>query len=328
MNIPWVEKYRPINLEDLISHNGIKSMLSKFVESDSMPHLLFYGPPGTGKTSTILSVARKMYKTNYKNMVLELNASDDRNIKVVRETIREFAGTNGDNLIKNDISKSSIKLVILDEADSMTQDAQFCLRRIMETYSAKTRFCLICNYINKIIPALQSRCCCLRFFPLSEKDTGVFLKDVCKKEDLYYENDAFPFLYKISNGDLRKALNILQGTYFNYSEITLQNIQLNTGFPKKVDLEAIISSLFNSSIMTSYEKINCIKQQWGLSVNNIITEITLYLRKIDIDDETLSTIYSQLSDLEANYTCTFKEDMCILGIISIISGSMLYSKGF
>ena len=157
-----------------------------------------------------------MYKNNYKNMILELNASDDRNIRVVRETIREFASTKGDNLLKNDSNKSDIKLVILDEADSMTQDAQFCLRRIIETYSDKTRFCMICNYINKIIPALQSRCCRLRFSPLSIDDVTSHLKSICQEENIEAEPEALKFMYKISYGDLRKAINILQGTFFNY----------------------------------------------------------------------------------------------------------------
>ncbi|GMI10300.1 hypothetical protein TrRE_jg11793 [Triparma retinervis] len=150
--LPWVEKYRPSSLTDLVAHEEIISVLTKLIESDKLPHLLLYGPPGTGKTSTIIAMAKKMYgEKKYKGMVLELNASDERGIDVVRNQIREFAGT-------RQLFSSGTKLILLDECDAMTSDAQFALRRIIEKYSTSTRFCLICNYVSKIIPALQSRC--------------------------------------------------------------------------------------------------------------------------------------------------------------------------
>ena len=148
--LPWVEKYRPKDLNELIAHEEIISVLNKLIESNKLPHLLFHGPPGTGKTSTIKACAKKMFGEHISSMVLELNASDDRGIDVVREQIKEFAGT-------KKLFSTGVKLVILDEADAMTQDAQAALRRVIEKYTSNTRFCLICNYVNKIMPALQSR---------------------------------------------------------------------------------------------------------------------------------------------------------------------------
>ncbi|KAK8791861.1 hypothetical protein WA158_005238 [Blastocystis sp. Blastoise] len=149
--LPWVEKYRPTEFEEIVSHDDILSTINKLIENKKLPHLLFHGPPGTGKTTTILACARKMYGSNYKSMTLELNASDDRGIDVVRDQIKNFAGT-------QKLFSSGVKLIILDEADNMTNVAQFALRRIIEKYSQNTRFCLICNYVSNIIPALQSRC--------------------------------------------------------------------------------------------------------------------------------------------------------------------------
>jgi len=318
MDIPWVEKYRPLNLEDLVSHNNIKDVLLKFIKSNNLPHLLLYGPPGTGKTSTILSIARKMYKNNYKNMILELNASDDRNIRVVRETIREFASTKGDNLLKNDSNKSDIKLVILDEADSMTQDAQFCLRRIIETYSDKTRFCMICNYINKIIPALQSRCCRLRFSPLSIDNVVFHLKNICQNENIEYDDDALKFIYKISNGDLRKAINILQGTFFNYgTPINLNNVQNNSGYPRFSDIQKLISILYNYKFKECFNKFKIIKDETGLSIVDVLLEIGNFIQYLDINQDKLAYIYKELSDLEYNFSITNNDDLCILSIISV-----------
>ena len=150
-NLTWVEKYRPGALQELISHEDIIGTIRKFLHEDKLPHLLFYGPPGTGKTSTILACAKEIYSPReFNSMVLELNASDDRGISVVRGQILNFAST-------RTIFNSGFKLVILDEADSMTNDAQNALRRIIEKFTDNVRFCLICNYLSKIIPALQSR---------------------------------------------------------------------------------------------------------------------------------------------------------------------------
>ena len=146
-NLPWVEKYRPNALQELISHEDIIKTIRKFISQDKLPHLLFYGPPGTGKTSTILACAKEIYSPKqFNSMVLELNASDDRGINVVRNQILSFAST-------RTIFNSGYKLIILDEADAMTNDAQNALRRIIEKYTENVRFCMICNYLSKIIPA-------------------------------------------------------------------------------------------------------------------------------------------------------------------------------
>merc|ERR1712096_489776 len=149
--LPWVEKYRPSSLEEVVSQDNIVQTLERLVASEKLPHLLFYGPPGTGKTSTILAIAKKMYGQNLSQMVLQLNASDDRGIDVVRNQIKEFSSTRM-------VFSSAHKLIILDEADAMTSDAQMALRRVIEKYTKNVRFCIICNYVSKIIPALQSRC--------------------------------------------------------------------------------------------------------------------------------------------------------------------------
>merc|ERR1712130_48946 len=175
-NLPWVEKYRPNSLSDVSGHQDILATINKFVDGNRLPHLLLYGPPGTGKTSTVLALARKIYgNMNMRQMVLELNASDDRGIDVVREQIKTFSSTK--QIFAGSFDKSgqssniaNFKLIILDEADAMTSTAQMALRRIMEKYTANTRFCIIANYTHKLSPALLSRCTRFRFSPLKDAD--------------------------------------------------------------------------------------------------------------------------------------------------------------
>jgi replication factor C subunit 3/5 len=176
-SLPWIEKYRPQVLSDLVSHDDITQTIQKLIDADRLPHLLFYGPPGTGKTSTILAVARQLYGKNFSSMVLELNASDDRGIDTVRNQIQNFAGT-------RKLFSSGTKLIVLDEADNMTRDAQNALRRVIERYAKNARFCLICNYVSKIIPALQSRCTRFRFSPLAKDQIIGRVRHVIKTESI------------------------------------------------------------------------------------------------------------------------------------------------
>merc|ERR1712166_510401 len=204
-DLPWVEKYRPESLDDVVSQDNIVQTLTRLVENKMMPHLLFYGPPGTGKTSTILAIARQMYGKNLQTMVLTLNASDDRGISVVRNQIKEFASTRM-------VFSSGHKLIILDEADAMTNDAQMALRRVIEKYTQNTRFCLICNYVSKIIPALQSRCTRFRFSPLSEQQVRGRVEDILEKENATVTEDGLQAVMRLGKGDMRRILNVLQAT--------------------------------------------------------------------------------------------------------------------
>ena len=207
-----VEKYRPETIKDVFLEEKNYNSIHTFIEKGTFPNLLFYGPPGTGKTSSIVAMAKMIYKEKYNLMVLELNASDNRNIQVVRKIIKEFASC-------RTLFNTGHKLIILDEVDSMTNDAQFCLRRIMETYSENVRFCFICNYINKIIPAIQSRCSRFKFsnleFGLIEKR----LQSIIKDEKIKITNEVLHLIMEHCNSDMRKILNYLQlFKYHNCSE--------------------------------------------------------------------------------------------------------------
>ncbi|GBF93856.1 replication factor C subunit 2 [Raphidocelis subcapitata] len=207
---PWVEKYRPRNVDEVAHQEEVVSTLKRSLETANLPHLLFYGPPGTGKTSTALAIARQLYGPELmKTRVMELNASDERGINVVRKKVKSFAAA-AVGAPAAGYPCPPYKLLILDEADSMTQDAQNALRRTMEQYSKVTRFCFICNYVSRIIEPLASRCAKFRFRPLHQGVMRDRIEFICARESVSLDPEAFQLLASISGGDLRKAVTTLQ----------------------------------------------------------------------------------------------------------------------
>lgn len=226
----WVEKYRPKKVSEIVQQNEIKLLLEQAIKKKNLTHMLFYGPPGTGKTSTALALAKQLYYlprkkgedkwTHYerndklfKERVIELNASDESGIKVVRDKIKNFANS-AINTIEDNNNIPSFKIIILDEADAMTNDSQFALRRIIELYTHSTRFILICNYVTKIIEPLTSRCAKFRFQTISTISINEIINNISKKENININKNAIETLFKITKGDLRKVINLLQRAYY------------------------------------------------------------------------------------------------------------------
>jgi len=291
-NLPWVEKYRPNTLDDLISQKEITGTIQKFMAEDRLPHLLFYGPPGVGKTSTILACAKQMFKSQHFNsQVLELNASDDRGIGMVRDSVLTFAST-------RTIFSSGFKLVILDEADSMTKDAQNALRRIIERFTENTRFCLICNYLNKIIPALQSRCTKFRFSPLKLELIKPRLDHVIENEKITVTEDGMQAVIQLSCGDMRKALNILQSTSMSADIVNEESVYTCTGHPLKRDIQSIVEWMLQEDFHTAQEKIHILKQMKGLALQDILTEVHDMVQRIEFPPKIKIALLESLSEVE------------------------------
>lgn len=200
----WAEKYRPQSLDDMVNQKDIVSRLKNFVKERNLPHLLFVGPAGVGKTTSILALAQDLYGPGYRNFILELNASDERGINVIREKVKNFARTAA---ISHEVP---FKILVMDEADSLTSAAQHALRRTMEIYTRTCRFCLIGNYSERIIEPIQSRCSIFRFSPLNEKDLKGRMRAIAKKEGVNLIPEGLDAIYEVAEGDLRKATNLLQ----------------------------------------------------------------------------------------------------------------------
>ena len=316
-----VEKYRPATLADVSGHQDILATINKFVDSNRLPHLLLYGPPGTGKTSTILALARRIYGAdNMRQMVLELNASDDRGIDVVREQIKTFASTRqifsmGGSSIRSGIAR--YKLIILDEADAMTNTAQMALRRIMERYTANTRFCIIANYSHKLSPALLSRCTRFRFSPLKDWDIRSLVDKVIEEEHVKIIPEAVDALVKLSKGDMRRALNVLQACHassmplqpkdapkvpeseMERDTITVQTIYNCIAAPPPDAIKAILRTLLSNSDVTScLSTINTLKVSQGLALADIITALSEEMLKLDAKPEVMITWFDGLAEIE------------------------------
>ena len=228
-NMPWVEKYRPAKVDEVAHQEEVVRAMKTCTEKKNLPHLLFYGPPGTGKTSLILAVAKEMFgTTNYRERVLELNASDERGIDVIRTKVKKFAQFSVGNQKHEETGETlpPFKIIILDEADSLTKDAQAALRRIIENYTKVTRFCIICNYISRIIDPITSRCSKFRFQPLSDVAHMNRLGYIAKQENVVVSEDALRAAMSHAEGDLRRSINLMQSASSLYQgkAITVEEI--------------------------------------------------------------------------------------------------------
>jgi replication factor C subunit 3/5 len=309
--LPWVEKYRPNNINDIISHDQTIKTIKKLLIGGSLPHLLFYGLPGTGKTSTIMALAREIYGNNIRLMVMKLDASDDRGINSVREEIKGFAE-------KSNMFQKGVRLIILDEADAMTFDAQFALRRIIEKYSATIRFCLICNYENKIIPAIRSRCANFRFSNIKEEHIQHKLNQIIKNENITCDDNIIQTISLLAKGDLRKAINLLQCVSMQSFKISEQLCYDTAGVPSIKDINFIVNTLINKNINFSDSNtliMNKIKNE-SYSLSIILKEIINIIISFDnLDNYPL--IISELADLENMVSKSTFDDIYLTGLIAI-----------
>uniref|UniRef100_A0A1A7X5K0 Replication factor C subunit 4 n=1 Tax=Iconisemion striatum TaxID=60296 RepID=A0A1A7X5K0_9TELE len=318
--VPWVEKYRPKCVDEVAFQEEVVAVLKKSLEGADLPNLLFYGPPGTGKTSTILAAARELYGPElYRQRVLELNASDERGIQVIREKVKNFAHLTVSGSRSDGKPCPPFKIIILDEADSMTSPAQAALRRTMEKESRTTRFCLICNYISRIIEPLTSRCSKFRFKPLANQIQEERILEICEKENLKYTKESIKALVQLSEGDLRKAITFLQSAarLSANKEITEGAIIEIAGVvPSKM-----IDNLLQICFKGTFEKLEVAIRNMvdeGYAATQILNQLHEAIFEQDISDKQKSAIMEKMAVVGKCLADGADEYLQLLSLCSVI----------
>ncbi len=292
LKLPWVEKYRPKTLSDVVGQEEITKRLHSYVKTRDLPHLMFAGHAGIGKTSAAVALAKELFGEDYTRNFLELNSSDDRGIDVVRSTIKEFARTLAFN--------ADFKIIFLDECDALTADAQQALRRTMERYSKTCRFILSCNYSSRIIEPIQSRCVVFRFRPLHKKDLEAQMHYVAKQEGITIDAKAIDALEYVAEGDLRKAINVLQASASLDKKITEDIVFSVANRAKPKEVKEMIALAMIGKFMESREKLDVLMLENGLSGEDVIKQI--HKEVLDWDEkEMTSTTKIRLVDRIGEY---------------------------
>ena len=291
MNEIWTEKYRPKTLDDVVGQKHVTERLKAYVASRNMPHLLLTGPAGTGKTTCSLALAKEMFGTEWKGNFIELNASDERGIDVVRGKIKEFART-------APLGDADFKIIFMDEADALTNDAQAALRRTMEKYSGICRFILSCNYSSKIIDPIQSRCAVFRFKPLTLDDVSGFLNMIVEKENIDITEDAIKGLIHVARGDMRRAVNSLQVAASLGKKIDLDIIYQTTGMANPEAIKEMMNTALSGDFIKARDKLDDIMITFGLSGQDVIKQIHSAVFEMPITDREKVKMVEKVGEVE------------------------------
>jgi replication factor C small subunit len=299
-DIMWVEKYRPTRLDQVINQKEIVKGLENLLKKpNELPHLLFTGSAGVGKTTMAICLARQLLGENWKRDTLELNASDERGIKMVRERVKEFASIMKLSMNQQE-DERPFKFIILDEADEMTSEAQTALRRIIEDSAKTTRFVFICNYLSHIIEPIQSRCVIFRFSRVSEDEVVEYLKNICKEEGVKVDDKALRKIYEHTNGDMRHSINILQAASA-CGNVSLQQVQNAIGISGRSKISEIIDLAIDSKFNESRLKLLELLNVYGVSETDFLRYANEEIFKRDLENPyEVSTILAEYDYRLAN----------------------------
>lgn len=308
----WVEKYRPKKISDIIGHEETKIRLQGFIDNKSLPHLMFAGPPGTGKTSAVLALALELFgKGNISSNLLELNASDERGIDVIRNTVKNFAKT-----LPSD--GAPFKLISLDEADALTSAAQHALRRTMERYVSNSRFILLCNYPGKIIEPIQSRCAYFRFNRLPDETIKDNLLKIMKAEKLKFDDEGLNTVMRVSDGDMRKAINILQATAASGKAIQKDSVLATIGGVDPLDVKKMLKLARDQDFGESKKLLQDLIYIKGIAGSDLLREINQELTLLDFSNDAMLSLYEKVAEIDFRLIEGASPDIQIASLLAYI----------
>ena len=274
----WTEKYRPSTFPEIEGQDDIVKRVEALTKSLNIPHLLFAGPAGTGKSTLALIVVKELFGSNWKDNYLELNASDERGISIVREKVKNFARTKS-------LGNIPFKIIFLDEADALTPEAQQALRRTMENFSSTCRFILSCNYSSKIIDPIQSRCATFRFKLLEKKDVEKVLRKIAEKENIIINPEAIEIIYEGSEGDCRRSINLIQSTASISPSITADLVSTIISEAKPKDIRVVLEYAISGDFKNSKEKLLDVMLKQSISGQDIIKAMQKEIWNLPIEPE-------------------------------------------
>jgi len=315
-NAIWTEKYRPDDFSEMKGQKEIVKRVKSFVEQENMPHLLFAGPAGTGKTSLSLIVAKKLFKEQWHQNFLELNASDERGIDIIRNKVKDFARTRA-------IGNVPFKIIYLDECDALTREAQQALRRTMENYTQTCRFILACNYSSKIIEPIQSRCALFRFKPLEKHDIFLIIDKIAKEEKIKITDKAKDAIYEIAEGDCRKMENIMQSCAAISKNITDDLIYSIASQAKPKEVKEILELAIQNKFIDARKKLLDVMLNYGLSGIDIIKQIQKEILDLGIDNKAKMQLIEKCGEIEFRLTEGSDE---FIQLEALLSQFTLYGK--
>lgn len=291
----WTEKYRPTDFSEIRGQEEIVKRMKAFVEKKNLPHLLFAGPAGIGKTTLALTIAKKLFKDSWRQNYLDLNASDERGIDVIRSKVKDFARTKA-------IGNVPYKIIFLDECDALTREAQQALRRTMENYTQTCRFILSANHSSKIIEPIQSRCAMFRFKPLDRKEIFSIIDKIEKNEGLKVDEKTKEVLYSISEGDARKIGNILQSCAAVSSIITEEIVYSIASVAKPKEIDEVLRLALENKFIDARKKLLDVMLNYGLSGLDVIKQIQQEILNLDIDNEKKMLLIEKCGEIEFRMT--------------------------
>lgn len=312
----WAEKYRPFKLAEVINQRHVVERVKAFVKDKSIPHMLFAGSAGTGKTTIALCIAHELYGDAWRQNVLELNASDARGIDVIRGQVKDFARTKA-------LGEVPYKLILLDEADNLTSDAQQALRRTMEAFTNVSRFILICNYSSRIIEPIQSRCAVFRFKSLEEEDIKKFIDRIAKGEKLKLSEDAIKAIIEISEGDLRKVANLLQASASLSKKITGEVVYDVASRARPDDVRKMLDLALKGNFEDARKMLQQMLLRQGLSGEDIIYEIHRQIYNLPISEEAKVELIEKCGDYQFRISQGGNE---LIQLTALLAQFLLFSK--